>query len=75
MTTTKAARIRVGLDHPVIDADGHFVELAPVLDDALLASLEDRGWLAAARPVPGQPGDTLRHLDGAGRTDRRRRPR
>jgi len=31
------------LDHPVIDADGHFVELAPVLDDARLASLEAEG--------------------------------
>jgi predicted TIM-barrel fold metal-dependent hydrolase len=43
VTTTKAADIRAGLDHPVIDADGHFVELAPVLDDALLASLEAEG--------------------------------
>ena len=43
MTTTKAARVRAGLDHPVVDADGHFVELAPVLDDALLASLEAQG--------------------------------
>jgi predicted TIM-barrel fold metal-dependent hydrolase len=43
VTTTKAAEIRAGLDHPVIDADGHFVELAPVLDDALLASLENEG--------------------------------
>lgn len=43
MTTTRASRIRAELDHPVIDADGHFVELAPVLDDALLASLEAEG--------------------------------
>jgi len=43
VTATKAARVRAGLDHPVIDADGHFVELAPVLDDALLASLEVQG--------------------------------
>jgi predicted TIM-barrel fold metal-dependent hydrolase len=41
--TTRAARIRSGLDHPIIDADGHFVELAPVLDDALMASLEAEG--------------------------------
>ncbi|HVC69590.1 MAG TPA: amidohydrolase family protein [Acidimicrobiales bacterium] len=40
---TKAAQIRSQLDHPVIDADGHFVELAPVLDDELLASLEAEG--------------------------------
>jgi predicted TIM-barrel fold metal-dependent hydrolase len=43
VTTTKASQIRAGLDHPVIDADGHFVELAPVLDDALLDSLETEG--------------------------------
>jgi predicted TIM-barrel fold metal-dependent hydrolase len=43
VATTRAASIRAGLDHPVIDADGHFVELAPVLDDALLASLEAQG--------------------------------
>jgi hypothetical protein len=43
VTTTRASRIRAELDHPVIDADGHFVELAPVLDDALLASLEAEG--------------------------------
>ena len=43
MSTTKAAKIRAQLDHPVIDADGHFVELTPVLDDALLASLEAEG--------------------------------
>jgi len=46
VTTTKAGRIRAQLDHPVIDADGHFVELAPVLDDALLASLEAEGGSA-----------------------------
>ncbi len=43
MTVTKAARIRQALSHPVIDADGHFVELSPVLDDALLAGLETEG--------------------------------
>ena len=43
VTATRAAQIRAGLDHPVIDADGHFVELAPVLDDALIASLETQG--------------------------------
>ena len=28
--TTKSARVRAQLDHPVIDADGHWVELFPV---------------------------------------------
>ncbi len=33
--TTRAARIRSGLSHPIIDADGHFVELAPLLNDEM----------------------------------------
>ncbi len=69
MTTTRAAEIRAGLDHPVIDADGHFVELAPVLDDALLASLEAQGGSAlrdrylASRSTPF---DTSTVLAGRG---------
>jgi len=43
VTTTKAARVRAGLDHPVATPTANFVELAPVLDDALLASLEEQG--------------------------------
>ena len=31
----KAAQIRAGLDHPVVDADGHWVEYYPVMMDAL----------------------------------------
>ena len=30
--TTRAAEIRAGLSHPIIDADGHFVEVAPLLE-------------------------------------------
>src|ERR1039458_6033980 len=41
MTTIATAARRFG--HPVIDADGHFVELAPVLDDALIAHLTEVG--------------------------------
>ena len=42
-TTTKAARIRAGLSHPIIDADGHFVELAPLINEEMLAYLEEMG--------------------------------
>jgi predicted TIM-barrel fold metal-dependent hydrolase len=73
VTTTKASRIRDAIDHPVIDADGHFVELAPVLDDALLASLEAQGGSSlrdrymASRAAPfdtstvlaGRPGPAI----------------
>jgi predicted TIM-barrel fold metal-dependent hydrolase len=38
--------VRSGLDHPVIDVDGHFVEMAPVLHDEILATLEELGGVA-----------------------------
>lgn len=42
-TMTKAAQVRERVDHPIIDADGHFVEIGPILQDELLASLEEFG--------------------------------
>jgi predicted TIM-barrel fold metal-dependent hydrolase len=36
-----AAEIRASLDHPVIDADGHFVEVGPVFADEMLTYLEE----------------------------------
>jgi predicted TIM-barrel fold metal-dependent hydrolase len=41
--TTRAAEIRAGLTHPVIDADGHFVEVAPLLNEEMLTYLEEMG--------------------------------
>lgn len=41
--STKAAQIRAGLSHPIIDADGHFVELAPLLNEEMLTYLEEMG--------------------------------
>jgi predicted TIM-barrel fold metal-dependent hydrolase len=41
--TTRAAEIRAGLAHPIIDADGHFVEVAPLLNEEMLAYLEEMG--------------------------------
>ena len=35
MATTKAARVRAQLDHPMIDGDSHIVEYTPVLRDFL----------------------------------------
>ncbi len=40
---TKAADVRKLVDHPIIDADGHFVEIGPVLEEELLTYLEDAG--------------------------------
>jgi len=35
--------VREQLDHPIIDADGHFVEIGPLLGDEVLAYVEDAG--------------------------------
>ena len=41
--TTKPREIRAGLSHPIIDADGHFVEVAPLLNEEMLTYLEEMG--------------------------------
>ncbi len=38
-----AREIHRRLGHPVIDADGHFLELMPLVEDDILAHLEDTG--------------------------------
>jgi predicted TIM-barrel fold metal-dependent hydrolase len=65
VTLTKAAQVRERVDHPIIDADGHFVEIGPILQDELLASLEEFGgaglrdrFLAS----PTAPTDTASNL-------------
>jgi predicted TIM-barrel fold metal-dependent hydrolase len=40
---TKAAQVRERVGHPIVDADGHFVEIGPILHDELVASLEEFG--------------------------------
>jgi predicted TIM-barrel fold metal-dependent hydrolase len=42
-TPTDAARVRSRVDHPIIDADGHFVELGPLLQDEVISYVEDVG--------------------------------
>jgi predicted TIM-barrel fold metal-dependent hydrolase len=37
------AALRAGLDHPVVDADGHFIETAPVMKDFFLDYVKDQG--------------------------------
>jgi predicted TIM-barrel fold metal-dependent hydrolase len=41
--TSRSQEIRAGLSHPIIDADGHFVELAPLLNEEMLTYLEEMG--------------------------------
>src|SRR4051795_4394148 len=45
-TPTDAARVRSQVDHPIIDADGHFVELGPLLQDEVISYVEDAGGAA-----------------------------
>jgi predicted TIM-barrel fold metal-dependent hydrolase len=59
MAKTRAAEIREQLGFPVIDADGHFVELAPLLHDEIVSYVEEAGGTelreaylrSAARPI------------------------
>ena len=45
MATTKPAEIRAGLAHPIIDADGHFVEVAPIMNDEIVSYIEEDGGM------------------------------
>ena len=49
--STRAAQVRAEVDHPIIDADGHFVEIGPLLDDEVITSVEEVGGAVVARPV------------------------
>jgi predicted TIM-barrel fold metal-dependent hydrolase len=67
---TEARRVREQLDHPIIDADGHFVEIGPLLGDEVLTYVEEAGGAAlrdrylASGIVPTDTSTVL-----AGRTD------
>jgi predicted TIM-barrel fold metal-dependent hydrolase len=41
--TLSAAQIRKELGHPVVDADGHFIELGPLMNDEIVSYLEEAG--------------------------------
>ncbi|MCU1373387.1 MAG: hypothetical protein JWO68_673 [Actinomycetia bacterium] len=69
MSSRTSQQVRAGLDHPVIDVDGHFVELAPVLHEEIVATLEELGGAALRDRYlggPVRPTDTSSIL--AGRT-------
>ncbi len=46
MSNGSSAEVRAGLDHPIVDADGHFVELAPLMHDEIVSHLEEAGGAA-----------------------------
>jgi len=53
-----ASEVRAGLKHPIIDADGHWIEYNPVFAERMRKVAGDKaadGFLAAQRRVP----DTL----------------
>src|SRR3984957_4652807 len=41
-----AAQIREQVGHPIVDADGHFMELMPLVDDEMVRYLEQEGGAA-----------------------------
>lgn len=57
-----AAEIRRRLGHPVVDADGHFMEFMPLVDDEILSYLEESGGTGLADRYRRH---TLRILDTA----------
>src|SRR4051794_41773712 len=67
-TPTQAARVRSLVDHPIIDADGHFVELGPLLQDEVISYVEDAGGCALREgfPASGRPLDTSSRLADPG---------
>ena len=46
VTPSEAARVRARVDHPIIDADGHFVEVGPLFHDEIVSYVEDAGGAA-----------------------------
>jgi len=62
MARMTAAEIRSELGHPVVDADGHFMELMPLVDDEILSYLEDAGGTPLADRFRTR---ALAHLDTA----------
>ena len=46
MSGRSSRSVREEIGHPVIDVDGHFVEMAPVLHEEIVATLEELGGAA-----------------------------
>jgi predicted TIM-barrel fold metal-dependent hydrolase len=69
MSGRSSRAVREQIDHPVIDVDGHFVEMAPVLHEEIVATLEELGGAGLRDRYldgPVRPTDTSTIL--AGRT-------
>ena len=85
-----SSEIRAHLDHPIIDADGHLVEVMPIFDDYLqriagkdvaARYTEVGGWSGAPDPPrlvatdpPRAPATPGRRTDLVARADRCARP-
>lgn len=69
--TRSASEIRRRLDHPVIDADGHFMEFMPLVDDEIVEHLEEVGGAELRDHFRGR---SLRTLDTAVFESDRRSP-
>ena len=53
------AQVRASLDHPIIDADGHWVEYTPVFAERMRKAAGDKaadGFLASQRRIPDALG-------------------
>jgi hypothetical protein len=61
--TTRSARIRARLDHPVIDSDGHLIELTPVLHE-YIRRVGGGDMVRAYRARKTQNGWQDKSLDG-----------
>jgi predicted TIM-barrel fold metal-dependent hydrolase len=46
--TLTAAEVRRRVGHPIVDGDGHFLELMPLVNDEITSYLEERGGTALA---------------------------
>ena len=68
--TLTAAQIRQEIGHPIVDADGHFMELGPIMNDEIVSYLEETGGARASRQVPQQPARNPRYGGLPGRPQR-----
>lgn len=69
MSTSTAAEIRSQLSHPIIDADGHFVEMGALLDEEIITYIEEEAGAAVReRYLAGAaaPIDTVTNLHDRG---------
>ncbi len=54
-----AAQIRRELGHPIVDADGHFMELWPMVNDEIVSYLEESGGAALRERFLASASNTL----------------